>query len=607
VEDMVFGRRYRVIERIGTGGMADVYKAVDETLGRTVAVKVMHARYADDPDFVQRFRHEASAAANLSHPAIVNIYDYGVEGGTYYIVMELVRGTDLKAVVKQRGAIDPTSVADYGAQVASALSAAHGYGIIHRDIKPQNIVLMPEGTIKVMDFGIARAVDSDATQTGTVMGTAQYVSPEQAQGRKLGPESDLYSLGVVLYELATGRLPFEGDTPVSVALKHVNDEPVPPRQVNPQIPPALEAVILKAMQKDPSRRYRSAEEMREDLLRVAAGRAVAAQPRVEDTTVMPAVERSARIAEVKRLPQRKRTNPWVWVGIVALAIVLGLGGAWALNAATSGVHVPNVSGLSLDAAKAKIVEAGLVVGSVDTTSDATVPKDQIISTDPASGASATKGQTVNIVVSSGPEMVAVPSVIGSAEATAILTLQQDGFAVDPMITREFNTKYAAGIVFQTDPAPDAQVAKGAKIHLWVSNGTEMVAVPPVTGKTQADATSLLENAGFKVKIAQKSDSTTAKGTVIDQKPAGGNQAPKGGTVTITVSTGPAQVTVPPLVGLTQAEAVAKIQALGLVEAIQNQVSADPTAVGNVLSQDPATGTKVNKGATVTIWVAVTGP
>jgi serine/threonine-protein kinase len=594
-----------VTERIGSGGMADVYKAVDETLGRTVAVKILHERYADDPDFVQRFRHEASAAANLSHPGIVNIYDYGVEDGTYYIVMELVRGTDLKTVVKQQGPLDPLKVAEYGAQACAALSVAHGYGIIHRDIKPQNIVLTPDGAIKVMDFGIARAVDSDSTQTGSVLGTAQYVSPEQAQGRKLGPESDLYSLGVVLYELATGRPPFEGDTPVSVALKHVNDEAIPPRQLNPNVPPALEAVILKAMQKDPSQRYHSAEEMREDLLRVAAGRSVAAQPRLDDTTVMPIVQSTARSTEGNRTPKKRGVSPWVWVAAIVLLILLGLGTAWAMGAFNAGLTVPDVQGLSLDAAKAKIVETGLTVGNVDTRTDATVASGTVMSTDPSAGVSAQRDQSVDIIVSSGPEMVAVPDVVGSAEATAILALQQDEFAVDPMITREYNTKYAAGIVFKTDPEGDTKAVKGSKVRLWVSNGTEMVTVPDVTGKTQADAATALEDDGFKVKVTKKSSDAVAKGTVISQKQSADSQAAKGSTVTIYVSTGPAQVKVPDLIGLTQAEAVAKIQALGLVESIQTVVDADVSHAGLVQSQDPDSGTKVNKGATITIWVAQT--
>ncbi|MHB1324492.1 MAG: protein kinase domain-containing protein, partial [Coriobacteriia bacterium] len=218
MEDLVFGRRYRVTEKIGSGGMADVYKSVDEVLGRTVAVKVLHPRYATDPSFVARFRQEAQAAANLSHPNIVNMYDWGREGETYYIVMEYVNGTDLKSLVTQRGPLDSMKAAEYAQQVCAALSVAHGYDIIHRDIKPHNLVLTPDGTIKVMDFGIARAGNTTMTQTGSVLGTAQYISPEQAQGKALGPASDLYSLGVTLYELVAGKLPFDADTPVATAL-----------------------------------------------------------------------------------------------------------------------------------------------------------------------------------------------------------------------------------------------------------------------------------------------------------------------------------------------------------------------------------------------------
>ena len=604
MEDMVFGRRYRVTERIGTGGMADVYKAVDETLGRTVAVKVMHARFADDPEFVQRFRHEASAAANLSHPSIVNIYDYGVEGGTYYIVMELVRGTDLKAVVKQRGALDPIKVAEYGVQVCAALTVAHGYGIIHRDIKPQNIVLTPDGAITVMDFGIARAVDSDSTQTGSVLGTAQYVSPEQAQGRRLGPESDLYSLGVVLYELSTGRLPFDGDTPVSVALKHVNDAPVPPRTINPQIPPALEAVILKAMDKDPTRRYRSADDMRDDLQRVVAGRAVVAQPRVDDTTVMPIIDRAAAAPQITRQPAKQReTNPWVWVGVGAIVLLLGILAAWGIGMIGSGLRVPDTTGMSSIDAKKALVAVGLTVGTETPISDPTVPKDAVISTDPPANAQVKKGDTVDLVISSGPKMVTIPPVVGSGEASAVTALQAAGFAVDPMITREYNSKYAAGEVFKTAPAEGTDAPKGAKVSLWVSQGAEMVPVPFVGDLTQADATTQLNAAGFSVKVSAKPSSTVAKGTVIDQKPTGGSQAAKGSSVTIYVSSGFEQVKVPDLIGLTQAEAVAKLDALGLVPSVLAVDNADPATTFKVQDQDPGKNTKVNKGATVTIWVA----
>ncbi len=277
MEEMIFGRRYRVTEKIGTGGMAEVYKAVDETLGRTVAVKVMHPRYAADPTFAARFRQEAQAAANLQSPYIVNIYDWGQDGDTYYIVMELVRGTDLKSIIQEKGALDSRRVAEIGAQVCSALSVAHGYDVIHRDVKPHNIMITPDGSAKVMDFGIARAGNTTMTQTGSVLGTAHYVSPEQAQGRPLTAASDLYSLGIVLFEAATGKLPFDADTPVAVALKQVNEAAPLPRQFNPDIDPGLEGVIVTAMAKDPTARYDTADAMRRDLLEVAQG-AVAWRP-----------------------------------------------------------------------------------------------------------------------------------------------------------------------------------------------------------------------------------------------------------------------------------------------------------------------------------------
>jgi eukaryotic-like serine/threonine-protein kinase len=602
---MIFGRRYRVTEKIGSGGMADVYKAVDETLGRTVAVKILHQRYSDDPDFVQRFRHEASAAANLSHPAIVNIYDYGVENSIYYIVMELVRGTDLKHIVQQRGPLDAIEVAEYGAQVCSALSAAHGYGIIHRDIKPQNIVLMPEGTVKVMDFGIARAVDSDATQTGSVLGTAQYVSPEQAQGRKLGPESDLYSLGVVLYELSTGRLPFDGDTPVAVALKHVNDEPVPPRQINANIPPALEAVILKSMQKDPRARYHSAEEMRSDLQRFISGRAVSAQPRVEDTTVMPAVSAATPRPEAHATARKRRgANPWVWIGIIVALAVIGFGGAWALSTFSTTPKVPDATGMTLVDAKKTLADAGYSVGNVDSKNSDTVAKDAVISTDPTAGVALAKGGKVDIVVSLGPEQVKVPSVLGMPEQSAIATLQAAGFQVDPMIDRAFNKDYKAGTVFKQDPLADTSVTKGATIKLSVSEGTEMAGVPDVVNKSRADAIATLQGAGFVVVPVDKPNATVTKGTVFDQKPAGGGQAPKGSKVTIYVSSGPTQVSVPNVIGLKQADAVTKLTAAGLTANVQQQIDPDLTHTGKVQSQDPAPATMVDQGATVIIYVAV---
>lgn len=607
VDDRVFGRRYRVIERIGSGGMAEVYKAVDEVLGRTVAVKVLHPQYAQEPNFVARFRQEAQAAANLSHPSIVNIYDWGRDDDTYYIVMEYVRGTDLKTLVEQEGPLDPRTAAQYGAQVCAALSVAHGYGIIHRDIKPHNIVITPDGTVKVMDFGIARAGNTTMTQTGSVLGTAQYVSPEQAQGRTLTPATDLYSLGVTLYEAVTGRLPFDGDTPVAIALKHVNEEPVPPRRIRPSVPPALEAVILKAMRKNPADRYESAAEMRDDLLRVARGEQPAAErsaPAIAETSVMPSVAAGEPALpggrpQIHPVPQR-RTSPWVWVAIAALVVVLGVAGAWALGAFGGGtVAVPSVVGMTEEEASATVAAAGLTIGQVTTENSEEYELGTIMRQEPPAGTRVKKGTAIDIVVSAGVAMVEVPNVVSMTEADAIAAIEGAQLEVALPIGREYSKDVPEGQVISSEPAAGAQVPKGSKVAIVVSKGTQLVKVPDVTGKPKADAQRILEQAGFKVKVVEAYSDAVAKGMVVSQDPSPGVSLDAGGTVTITVSKGPEQVTVPDVTDMTEEDAIATLEALGLLVDAEYVVSPD---VGIVLNQDPLPGTKVNKGSTVRLTV-----
>ncbi len=608
---MVFGRRYRVTEKVGSGGMAEVYKAVDEVLGRTVAVKVLHPRYAAESNFVNRFRQEAQAAANLSHPSIVNIYDWGHDGETYFIVMEYVNGTDLKKLIEDRGALDPMKVAEYGAQVCAALSVAHGYDIIHRDIKPHNIVIMPDGTIKVMDFGIARAGNTTMTQTGSVLGTAQYISPEQAQGRTLGPASDLYSLGITLYELATGRLPFDADTPVAVALKQVNEAPVPPRQVRPSIPASLEAVIMKALRKNPAERYDSAAEMRDDLKRVAsgaqvaaAGTGVAAGAYADETSVMPAVERAERLnvaqaPQVRPVPQR-RMPAWAWVLIAAAILLVGLGVAWAAGAFGPGsVAVPTVIGMTEEEASATISAAGLKVGNVTTENSDQYELGTIMSQDPAAGGRVEKGYAVNLVVSAGIAQVEVPNILGMSEADAIATIEQAELQVGLPIQREFSTKVPEGMVISSEPSAAAQVPKGTKIAIVVSKGTELLKVPDVVGKQKAVAEKTITDAGFKVKVAEEFSDTTPVGNVISQNPDGGVSIDAGSTITIVVSKGPNQVVVPDVTDMTEADAIAQLKDLGLKVKVIYEISPD---VGIVINQDPLPDSKLPKNDTVKIYV-----
>ncbi|MDP2182091.1 MAG: Stk1 family PASTA domain-containing Ser/Thr kinase [Actinomycetota bacterium] len=605
---MVFGRRYRAIEKIGSGGMADVYKAVDDVLGRTVAVKVLHARYASDPNFVARFRQEAQAAANLSNPSIVNIYDWGNDNETYYIVMEYVRGTDLKTLVTDRGQVDPVKAAEYGAQVCAALSVAHGYDIIHRDIKPHNIVLTPDGQVKVMDFGIARAGNSNMTQTGSVLGTAHYVSPEQAQGRKLGPASDLYSLGVVLYELTTGRVPFEADSPVAVALKQVNEDPTPPREINPNIPPSMEAVILRAMAKSPSERYASAEEMRHDLMRVASGRMVEAPVRAGDeTSVMPAVERAERLGETRVRPVPRRRPWWPWAAAVAALVIIGLIAAYVagLIGGPSGIVVPDLTGMTEEQAAEALTAVELTLGEV-TPKFSEEPAGTVISQSPEPETKVEKDSSVNVVVSKGRELFEIPDLTGMTESNAIKELKSAGFVLEN-IKREFNTEEPADTVFDQTPAAGEMHPAGMTILLFVSKGTELKKVPTVTGMKTSDAKAALEAEGFKVKVNEEYSETIAKGRVIRQTPEGGVSIDAGETVTITVSKGTDMIPVPEIIGKTEHEAKKMLKDAGFDALVNYQISPDD---GLVLTSDPIPGATAKRGSTVTIWVGqapVPGP
>lgn len=608
---MVFGRRYRATEKIGSGGMADVYKAVDEVLGRTVAVKVLHARYAADPTFAARFRQEAQAAANLQSPYIVNIYDWGQDGDVYYIVMELVRGTDLKTIIQQRGPQDSQRVAEIGAQVCSALIAAHGYDVIHRDIKPHNIMLTGDGSVKVMDFGIARAGNTTMTQTGSVLGTAHYVSPEQAQGRTLSAASDLYSLGVVLYEASTGRLPFDAETPVAVALKQVNEQPRRPRELRPDIDTNLEAVILKAMAKSPAARYESAGEMRRDLLSVVQGRdvtavapvaAAAAVGAASETAVMPPVGGSAYDTEApvaaRRVPVKRKRPVWPWVLLAALLIAAGLGIAWYMDLlGTQGVPVPNVIGKTQAEAEVAIVEAGFVLGEV-TPRFSPEPEGTVLEQSPLANATAEKGSAVELIVSRGQEMVEVPTLIGLSETEAKELLEDAGLTGNAL-PAEYSSEFEFGQVTRQAPEPGEKVVKGSSVDYVTSRGVEVSGVPNVVGMGRTKAEQTLREAGFKVSVKTAFNSQVAEGTVSSQNPSAGIRAEKGSTVTIVVSRGPEKVAVPDVINLSEADAKAKIAEAGLKAVVVYEMH---SGEGNVIAQSPSPDTMLDRNSTVTITV-----
>lgn len=552
-----FNNRYKLIERVGLGGMAEVYRAEDNVLGRTVAVKVMLPQYAADPTFTKRFRQEAASAANLQSPYIVSIYDWGLDGETYYIVMEFLRGTDLKTAIKERGAINQRKAAEIGSQVAQALSVAHAGGIIHRDIKPQNIMIQPDGNIKVMDFGIARAGDAGLSQTATVLGTAHYVSPEQAQGKELTGASDIYSLGVVLYEATTGKLPFDGQDAVSVAVKQVNEIPAPPSTINPNIDPTLEAIIMKAMEKDPERRFKDASEMRHILNDYLAGRPVnlgddisglktqvmGGVPPVNGTAVMNPVAADAGATTVNKSysadpdnNKGKKTKRNVIIGvIIALLAVIGIAAAaMALGGNEETVAVPDVSNKPIAEARGELQSAGFAIGTETEVYNPDVEAGNVVSTDPAAGEQAAKGSSVNITVSKGTEQVTVPDLRGMSADEAQRTLASYGLNGQQGDT-VFSDDVDENKVAEQDIAAGTTAYKGDTITFHLSKGPETASVPNVQGLDFEAARDRLESAGFTVSLQWRDDSAEVN-TVIKQSVTG--TAKLGTTITLTISNGP---------------------------------------------------------------------
>lgn len=557
-----FNNRYKLTERVGLGGMAEVYRAEDNVLGRTVAVKVMLPQYAADPTFTKRFRQEAASAANLQSPYIVSIYDWGLDGETYYIVMEFLRGTDLKTAIKERGAINQRKAAEIGSQVAQALSVAHAGGIIHRDIKPQNIMIQPDGNIKVMDFGIARAGDAGLSQTATVLGTAHYVSPEQAQGKELTGASDIYSLGVVLYEATTGKLPFDGQDAVSVAVKQVNELPAPPSTINPNIDPALEAIIMKAMEKDPERRFKDASEMRHILNDYLAGRPVnlgddisglktqvmGGVAPVNGTAVMNPVGgangdagrttvNKAYAADANDEGKKKSKRNVVIGVVVALLAVIGIvAAAMALGGNQEMVNVPDVSNKPIAEARSELQAAGFTIGTETEVYNPDVEAGNVVSTDPAAGVQAAKGSSVNITISKGTEQVTVPDLRGmSADETqrVLASYGLNGQQGDTVFSDDVEENRVA----QQDIAAGTTAYKGDTITFHLSKGPETASVPNVQGLDFETARDRLEAAGFTVSLQWRDDSA-AVNTVIRQSVTG--TAKLGTTITLTISNGPAE-------------------------------------------------------------------
>lgn len=621
----VLNGRYEIGERIGIGGMAEVYSAQDTVLGRMVAVKVMLPQFAEDDDFARRFRQEAAAAANLQSPYIVNVYDWGHDLGTYFIVMEYVRGSDLKSAIKQRGAINQRKVAEIASQVCQALNVAHSQDIVHRDIKPQNIMIQPDGNVKVMDFGIARAKNSLNEKTGNVLGTAHYISPEQAQGFDLTNATDIYSLGVVMYEAVTGKLPFDGPDAVSVALMQVKDQPMLPRDINPEVDEALQSIILKAMSKDVNARFATANDMRKALNDYLSGRANPSSFTSEvtrvipsaavapgSTQVMPAVAAEGIGNQVRtysneatdKAPMSGKKKAGIALGVIAGLVVIGAL-IWAIiGGSGDSVEVPDVVGMTTSEATQAIEKAGFSVGTTESVYTDEMEAGRVFKQSPKGKDKAKKGSKINLTVSQGKEQIDVPDVRGMSHAEASNAITQAGFAVGKISEQESDS-VESGKVISTDPAGGSKANKGSTINIVISKGAESVSVPNLVGLSISEATSKAQAAGFTIyQSGSDYSSQYAEGLVMSQSPTSGQKASKGSAIAYVVSLGASNVSVPNVVGYTEAGAKSAIESAGLVFKKTTQASSE--AAGTVISVNPSAGSSVKPGSSVTVVVS-SGP
>ncbi|MCU0272305.1 MAG: Stk1 family PASTA domain-containing Ser/Thr kinase [Acidimicrobiales bacterium] len=633
----VFSGRYELQRRLGRGGMAEVFLARDQLLDRPVAVKVLAPELARDPSFVERFRREAQAAANLSHPNIVNVYDWGEEHNTYFIVMEYVEGPTLADILRTDGALDPDRAASIASDIAAALSFAHRNGLVHRDIKPGNVLVSPGGQVKVADFGIATVVageEAQLTQAGTVMGTATYFSPEQAQGRPVDPRSDLYSLGVVLYEMLVGAPPFSGDNSIAIAYQHVQDQPVAPRQLGVRVAESLEAITLKLLAKNPANRYPSAEDLRSDLRRYREGahslgarEAAAAAAAANATQVGPAVAAYNQGAATATMVQQAqpayvppagrgdgpRRTVFAVVALLALlgllvALVFALGDALGFGgdddeAEPTTVEVPSLLNDPLEVAQQKLTDLGLTF-AVETLPNEAVPENVVFAQDPLAGVKVDAGSVVRLTVSEGEGPLTVPNVVGDPVADAEAELRAAGFEV--AITYAENADVEVDDVISQDPTAGTPFERGQVVNLLVSSGPGLIEVPDLRGKTEAEAVAALVRAGFEYETTQEAAEDVDEGKVIRTDPPGLTQLRGGETVMIFISSGRPTARVPAVVGILADTAISELRNRGFVpNPVFQSVPAGSPDNGRVISQNPVADVELELGAAVTIVVGRT--
>lgn len=602
--------RYHVLERIATGGMGEVFRARDLVLDREVAIKVLHRNLAADPGFVERFRREARAAASLNHPNIVAVYDWGAVDGVYFMVMEHVRGRSLREVLEAAGRLAPRQVADVLLQVLAALDHAHRMGIVHRDVKPENILVTPEGTAKVADFGLARAyADARSTQTGSVAGTVQYLAPEQLRGEPADPRTDLYSVGIVGFELLTGRVPFAGETPMAVAQQHLTRRVPRPSSVVPGIPRELDGFILSATERDRELRPASAAEMRRDLEREAA-RLPDAPPLGELVGAVPeGAPRPAARATTVRIPRRARRRRIRRIAGALVAVLAVAAAAWAAWTwlVPHPVRVPDVVGQPVARAERALERLGFVVRVAEGAYapvaregdgfEPVVPPGAVLRLEPGPGTELEPGSRVALVPSLGGRPVPVPDVVGLTPQGAREALARSRLDL-AVAGRVYDERVPEGRVAAQRPS-EGRLPQGEPVAVRISKGPPPVQVPDLVGRGRDEAVAELRAAGLEPRVVERFSDAVDRGYVISQTPPAGSEAPKGSVVRLVVSKGPQRFPVPSYIGMSEDAAVAAIRADGLVPNVVNL----PTVTGNVVSQEPVPGTTVRAGDTVTVYVA----
>ncbi|MCH4071957.1 Stk1 family PASTA domain-containing Ser/Thr kinase [Pseudoramibacter sp.] len=538
----VLNNRYKIIELIGRGGMAYVYKAQDLKLNRYVAVKILREEYTENEQFIKKFDRESQAAAGLSDPNIVSVYDVGVDGDVYFIVMEYVDGITLKQYLTQKGRLDYEEATNFIIDIAEALKCAHEHGIIHRDIKPQNIMLTSDLTPKVTDFGIARAITSATiTMTNQTMGSVHYISPEQARGGYVDARSDLYSLGIMYYELLTGELPFDDDNSVSIAIKHIQEDITPPNEINPDIPQSVSDVVVRLCQKKPEDRYQNCEELIEDLDQIMLDASVSPVGETASTADLFKDENPLQedITGINDLRKKKRNRK---IALIVALIAAALIGVVAYAMTRQKVTVPDLTGMTESQATAACKQLGLSLEVSDHDYSDSVGKGKIMSQTPKANSQVAKGRAIRVTISKGKNSTTVPSVVGLTESAAVSKLEDADLTVSE-VKREYNDKYDSGIVYAVSPNAGSSVSKNGKVVLYVSKGQNTASVPGVVGLTQSDAESRIKANGFSVgSVTSQNSDSYAKGVVISQSPSEGSSASKGSSINFVISSGPAQQT-----------------------------------------------------------------